>query len=73
MALFGSVACGIGALLELERRDRAGDVVATGLLVLGLLFSDLGIPFVAAATILVAATPDGSRVHTSSRCLPPSG
>ena len=58
MALFGSVACGIGALLALERRDRAGDVVATGLLVLGLLFSDLGIPFVAAATILVAATPE---------------
>ena len=58
MALFGSMACGIGALLLLERRDRAGDLIAMGLLVLGLLFSDLGIPFVAAATILVAATRD---------------
>ena len=58
MALFGSMACGIGALLLLERRDRAGDLMAMGLLVLGLLFSDLGIPFVAAATILVAATRD---------------
>jgi hypothetical protein len=58
MALFGSIACGIGAMLVLERGDRAGDLVAMGLLVLGLLFSDLGIPFVAAATILVAATPE---------------
>jgi hypothetical protein len=58
MALFGSIACGIGAMLALERWDRAGELVAMGLLVLGLLFSDLGIPFVAAATILVAATPE---------------
>ena len=58
MALFGSMACGIGALLALERRDRAGDLVAMGLLLVGLLFSDLGIPFVAAATILVAVTPE---------------
>ncbi|MGC1801354.1 MAG: hypothetical protein WA701_13290 [Solirubrobacterales bacterium] len=58
MALFGSIACGIGALLALERRDRAGDLVAMGLLLVGLLFSDLGIPFVAAATILVAVTPE---------------
>jgi hypothetical protein len=54
MALFGSVACGIGALLLLERRDRLGDVSATVLLLLGLLFSDLGIPFVAAATVEIA-------------------
>jgi hypothetical protein len=54
MALFGSVACGIGALLVLERRDRAGDLLAMGLLLLGLLFSDLGIPFVAAATVELA-------------------
>jgi hypothetical protein len=57
MALFGSVACGIGALLLLERGDRPGDVAATALLLLGLLFSDLGIPFVAAATFFLAFDP----------------
>ena len=56
MALFGSVACGLGALLALDRRDRTGDVVAAVLLVLALLFSDLGIPFVAGATVSVALT-----------------
>ena len=54
MALFGSVAAGIGALLAMERRSRGGDIAAAALLLLSLLFSDLGIPFVAAATVLVA-------------------
>jgi hypothetical protein len=54
MALFGSVACGIAALLAIERRDRTWDLVAMGLLLLGLLFSDLGIPFVAGATVQLA-------------------
>src|SRR5262245_6574603 len=54
MALFGSVACGIGALLALERRDQGWDLLATGLLLGSLLFSDLGIPFVAAATVQLA-------------------
>jgi hypothetical protein len=58
MALFGSIACGIGALLALERRDRAGDIVAMALLVVCLLFFDLGIPFVAAATIELALRRD---------------
>jgi hypothetical protein len=58
MALFGSIACGIGALLLLERRDRFGDVSAAILLLLGLLFSDLGIPFVAAATVELAFDRD---------------
>jgi hypothetical protein len=54
MALFGSVACGIGALLALERRDRAGDIGAMVLLILCLFFFDLGVPFVAGATVLLA-------------------
>jgi hypothetical protein len=54
MALFGSVACGIGALIAIERRNRTWDLVAMGLLILSLLFSDLGIPFVAGATIQLA-------------------
>jgi hypothetical protein len=58
MALFGSVACGIGALLVIERRDRTWDLLATGLLLLSLLFSDLGIPFVAAATVVLAFDRD---------------
>ena len=40
---------------------------------LGLLFSDLGIPFVAAATIWWRRRRSASRAPTSSRCRPPSG
>jgi hypothetical protein len=58
MALFGSVACGIGALLALERRDRAGDLAAMALLMVALLFFDLGVPFVAAATVELALGRD---------------
>ena len=54
MALFGSVACGIGALLALDRRTHRSDALAAVLLVLGLLFSDLGVVFVGAATIELA-------------------
>jgi len=54
---FGSVACGIGALLCLDRRSRNADVAATVLLVCGLLFSDAGIPFVAGAAVEVALDP----------------
>jgi len=54
MALFGCVACGIAALLMLERRDRIGDLAAMALLLTALFFFDLGIPFVAAATVEIA-------------------
>jgi hypothetical protein len=54
---FGSVACGIAALLCLERRTRNADIAATVLLVAGLLFSDAGIPFVAGAVVEVALSP----------------
>ncbi|MGA8217535.1 MAG: hypothetical protein WB771_03125 [Solirubrobacterales bacterium] len=58
MALFGSIACGIGALLALDRSDRAGDRAAMVLLILALLFFDLGIPFVAAVTAELALSRD---------------
>lgn len=46
---FGSLAAGIGALLFLDRDDHRGDVGGAALLVVSLLFSSLGIAFVAAA------------------------
>ena len=51
---FGSAACGLAALMCLERQSRIWDVAATVLLVAGLLFSDAGIPFVAGAAAEVA-------------------
>jgi hypothetical protein len=54
MALFACVACGIGALLALERHDRRWDVASMGLLLLALFSFALGIPFVAAATVEIA-------------------
>ena len=57
MTWFGSVACGIAALLCLERDNRNGDIAATALLVAGLLFSDTGIPFVTGAAVEVALSP----------------
>ncbi len=54
MSFFGSLACGIGALIALDREDRRGDVVATVLLTVGLFFSHVGIPFVVAAFVDIA-------------------
>lgn len=51
---FGSVACGIGALLALDRDDAAGDRIACVLLAGGISFSSVGLPFVAAAAVWVA-------------------
>jgi hypothetical protein len=45
------VACGIGALLALDRRDLTGDVVACVLLVLAIASSGVGIAFVAAVLV----------------------
>src|SRR5262249_28284627 len=57
MNVFGSMACGIAAFLLIERNDRAADVAATVLLVVGLLFSDIGIPFVAGIFVNLVLTP----------------
>jgi hypothetical protein len=54
MALFACIACGIGALLALERRERLGDLAAMALLLLALFSFALGIAFVAAATAEIA-------------------
>ncbi len=51
---FGSMAFGLGALLILERRNRAGDAWACVLLVLSLTFSELGIPFIIGAAVAIA-------------------
>ncbi len=51
MGFNGSLACGLGALLLLERRDGRGDLAACALLVGGTTFSSLELPFIAAAAV----------------------
>ena len=59
MSLFGSIACGLGALLALDRRDRSlGDIAAAALLIVSLFFSDVGIAFVAAVALELALSKD---------------
>jgi len=61
MGFNGSLACGLGALLLLERGDRRGDLLACGLLVVGMTFSSLGIPFIFAACVDVGLRSDRLR------------
>lgn len=58
IGFFGSMACGLGALLCLDRPSRGRDLAATALLTAGLLFSDAGLPFVAAAAVSVGLDRD---------------
>lgn len=51
MGYMGSLACGLGALLLLERGDRRGDRLACLLLSVGVTFSSLGLPFIVAACV----------------------
>lgn len=51
MAWLISLAAGIGALLALDRRDRAGDVAACALVALSLASSGVGIAVAAGATV----------------------
>ena len=46
----GALAAGIGALLALDRNDRKGDIAASALLVVGVFFSMVIVPFIIAAT-----------------------
>lgn len=55
---FGSMATGLGALLALERRGRRSGVLAALLLTVSVLFSSLGIPFIAGAAVFVLLQPD---------------
>jgi hypothetical protein len=61
MGFNGSLACGLGALLLLERGDRRGDVWACALLTAGVSFSSLGLPFIAAACVDVGWRDDRLR------------
>ena len=55
------LATGIGALLALEREDRAGDIPACALLVVGLATYSTGIPFVAGAAVAILLGSDRRR------------
>src|SRR5829696_6160638 len=57
----GSLACGLGALLLLERGDRRGDVLACVLLSVGMTFGSLGLAFIAAASVDVGLRGDRLR------------
>jgi hypothetical protein len=61
MGFNGSLACGLAALLMLERGDRLGDVAACALLSLGMTFSSLELPFLAAACVDVSLRTDRLR------------
>jgi hypothetical protein len=54
VGFLGSVVTGLGALLLLERGERATDLLASGLLVASVLSSGVGIPFTAAAATELA-------------------
>jgi hypothetical protein len=53
ITFIGPIFFGLAALLALERDDRRGDVAACLLLVCGLGFSNLGLPFVLGAAVAV--------------------
>jgi hypothetical protein len=59
LGYFGSLACGLGALIALDRDDERGDLIASLLLTLSLTFSSLGIPFVAGAVVEWLTNPRG--------------
>lgn len=48
---YGSMACGLAALVALDRDDRRGDILAALLLVAGIGFSSLIFPFIAAVAV----------------------
>jgi hypothetical protein len=56
-----SLAFGLGAMLALERDDRAGDIVACALLVFAAFTIELGLAFVAGGAVLVFLRPGRGR------------
>jgi hypothetical protein len=56
-----AVAAGLGALIVLERRDRAGDLAAAVLLTIGVASHPVGLSFLAAAGVFVIARPSPRR------------
>ena len=59
LALSGGCAAGLGALLALDRNDRAGDIAAAVLLAVSVLFSEVGVAFSvgALASVVLADRP----------------
>ena len=57
----GALAAGLGALLLLDLRTRRADLAASGLLVVALGSSTVGLPFAAGALIEILAAPDRRR------------
>ena len=51
IGFFGTMACGLGMLLALQREDRIGDRLACGLLTVSIAFSSLGLSFAAGAAV----------------------
>jgi hypothetical protein len=56
--IVGALACGLGALLALDRRDRVGDVIAAALLCLGVVTYSVALPFVVGAAVSIALRDD---------------
>ncbi len=56
-----AIACGLGTLLVLERRDLRGDIVAAGLLCVAVASHPTGVAFTVAAAVLVLLRPSPER------------
>lgn len=54
LGFFASVAAGIGMLIAFDREDDAGDALACGLLTISMLFSSVGVAFLAGAVVELA-------------------
>jgi len=63
IGFFVPMACGIGAMLALERRDRRGDAICCALLVVAVCFQTLGLIWVAASA---SQSPTRRRIQTNS-------
>jgi hypothetical protein len=55
---FGSMAAGLGALLAFERVDRRRDILGCLLLTVSVVFSSLGLPFLAGAAVQILRRSD---------------
>jgi hypothetical protein len=56
--VIGALACGLGALVALDRDDRAGDILAAALLTLGAVTYSVALPFIVGAAVSVALRDD---------------
>jgi hypothetical protein len=58
ITFLGSLTCGLGMLVALDRRDRTGDLLACAWLLGTMLFSSVWVPFAAGAAIDIALRRD---------------